>query len=359
MITSLKKPPPASGPGSTGDRRGGGRTPTAPGGTRTAGKRGSRTGYAFVTPLMVVFALFYLWPVLQSVLSSFFTWGLLRPWNLFDRSTWQFAGMANYRHTLSDPDFWHAGANSLLWLILFPLMVVGISLVAAVAIWHARRWSVVFRTVFVLPMTISLAAAGVIWSFVYNPDAHIGVLNAVLKALHLQGTLNIGPLHLKTTGQWLADPGTLNLGFYDIRLVNVFVIIAAAWAFAGYGVITFSAGLASLPQELVDSARVDGCGPLQVVRHVIVPHLRQPMRIVFVVSVIFALRTFDIVYVMTSGGPGTDSTVLGLLPWQEAFAFLTSPQAGQGAAVAVLMSAVLIVLGFPYLKSMLPRKESR
>jgi ABC-type sugar transport system permease subunit len=359
MTTFFKKPPRASGTGPTGHRRGGGRTSAAAGGTGRAGQSGRRAGYAFVTPLMVVFALFYLWPVIQSVLSSLFTWGLLRPWNLFDRSTWQFAGLANYRDTLSDPGFWHAGANSLLWLVLFPLLVLGTSLVATVAIWQTRRWSVVFRTVFVLPMTISLAAAGVIWSFVYNPDAHIGVLNAILKALHLQGTLNIGPLHLKTTGQWLADPGTLNLGFYDVRLVNVFVIIAASWAFAGYGVITFSAGLASLPQELVDSARVDGCGPLQVVRHVIVPHLRQPMRIVFVVSVIFALRTFDIVYVMTSGGPGTDSTVLGLLPWQEAFAFLTTPKAGQGAAVAVLMSAALIALGFPYLKSMLPRKESR
>ncbi|WP_167459247.1 carbohydrate ABC transporter permease [Streptomyces sp. HG99] len=348
-----------SGRRSSGDHRVGGRKRTPFSSTRKSGKKRGPSGGAFVTPLMVIFSLFYLWPVLQSLISSFFTWGLLRPWDLFDRSTWQFAGVDNYRRTLSDPEFWHAGANSLLWLVLFPLLVVGISLVMAVAIWHARRWSVLFRTVFVLPMTISLAAAGVIWSFVYNSDSHIGVLNAVLKALHLQGTLDIGPLHLNTTGQWLADPGTLNLGFYDVRLVNVFVIIAAAWAFAGYGVITFSAGLASLPQELIDSARVDGSGTVQVVRHVIVPHLRKPMRIVFVVSVIFALRTFDIVYVMTQGGPNTDSTVLGLLPWQQAFAFLTSPQAGQASAVAVLMSAVLIALGFPYLKSMLPRKESR
>lgn len=324
----------------------------------TPRNRRHRAGYLFVTPLLIVFALFYLWPVLQSVLSSFFTWGLLRPWSLFDRSTWTFAGLANYRTTLGDPDFWHAGLNSLLWLVLFPSLVTGLSLLVAIAVWHARRWSALLRTIFVLPMTISLAAAGVIWSFVYNADPGIGVLNAVLQALHLDGSLDLGPLHLNT-GQWLADAGTLNLGFADIRLVNVFVIIAGVWAFAGYGVITFTAGLSSLPEELVDSARVDGCSTVQMVRHVIVPHLRKPMRIVFVVSVIFALRTFDIVYVMTQGGPGKDSMVLGLLPWQEAFAFLTTPQAGQAAAVAVLMSVVLVVLGFPYLASMLPRKETR
>lgn len=372
MTAAAKWPARASGDRPSGDRPPAGPTQMSPAPglaerkrglgngrkTRTTRRTGSRTGYAFVTPLLAVFTLFYLWPAVQSLASSFFTWGLLRPWSMFDSSTWQFAGLANYRRTLDDPAFWHAGFNSLLWLILFPALVTGLSLAAAIAVWHARRWSVVFRTVFVLPMTISLAAAGVIWSFVYNSDSHIGVLNAILDTLHLQGEWNIGPLHLKT-GQWLADPGTLDLGFTQLRLVNIFVIIAAAWAFAGYGVITFSAGLSSLPQELVDSARVDGCRTLQMVRHVIVPHLRQPMRIVYVVSVIFALRTFDIVYVMTQGGPGTDSAVLGLLPWQQAFAFLTTPQAGQAAAVAVLMSAVLIVLGAPYLKSMLPRKETR
>jgi ABC-type sugar transport system permease subunit len=353
MTISTKRPPSARGRQFFGDRRAGGPTHKT-----SAQRKARRTGYAFTAPLLAIFTLFYLWPALQSLAGSFFTWGLLRPWNVFDRSTWTFAGISNYWQTLSDPGFWHAGLNSLLWLILFPALVTAISLVVAIAIWHARRWSLMFRTAFVLPMTISLTAAGVIWSFVYNPDPHIGVLNAILNATHLQGALNIGPLHLKT-GQWLADAGTLNLGFTQLRLVNVFVIIAAAWAFTGYGVITFSAGLASLPQELVDAAKVDGCSTISMARHVIVPHLRQPMRIVFVVSVIFALRTFDIVYVMTQGGPGTDSTVLGLLPWQEAFAFLTSPVAGQAAAVAVLMSAVLIVAGIPYLKSMLPRKESR
>lgn len=303
------------------ERGGRGRRPGSP-------RKGSRAGYGFVTPLMAVFAMFYLWPVIQSVLSSFFTWGLLRPWKPLDTSTWNFAGLDNYRQALTDREFWDAALNSLLWLITFPLLVTAVSLLIAITIWHARRWSALFRTVFVLPMTISLAAAGVIWTFIYNPDRHIGVLNAVLHTLHLDGQLNWGPLHLRT-GQWLSDIGTLNLGFTQIHLVNFAVIIAAVWAFAGYGVVTFTAGLSSLPSELLDSAKVDGAGTVQMVRHVIVPHLRAPMRIVFVVSVIFALRTFDIVYVTTQGGPGTDSTVLGLLPWQEAFAYLTTPRLGR------------------------------
>lgn len=345
MTTTIDKPP------RTRTRR--------PVGSGRRGRRGhnSRAAYIFLAPLLVIFALFYLWPALQSVLSSFFRWGLLRPWKIQDSATWHFVGLDNYRQTLSDADFANATTNSVLWLIVFPVLVTVVSLAMAISIWHTRRWAAVFRTIFVLPMTISLAAAGVIWTFIYNPDPDVGVLNAVLHALHLSGDLNIGPLHLRS-GQWLADAGSLNLGFTQIKLVNLMVMIPAVWAFSGFGVVTFTAGLSSLPGELVDSAKVDGCGTWQLVRNVIIPHLRQPMMIVVVVSVIFALRTFDIVYVMTGGGPGKDSMVLGVLVWQQAFAFLSSPKAGAAVAIAVLMSVALIVLAFPYLKAML-RRESR
>ncbi|MGC5019380.1 carbohydrate ABC transporter permease [Micromonospora sp. DT47] len=306
---------------------------------------------------MVIFTAFYLWPAVQTVLSSFFRWSLLRPWQPQDRTTWDYAGLENYRQTLNDASFWNAAINSLIWLVVFPLLVTGVSVLVAILIWHTRRWGAVFRTVFVLPMTISLAAAGVIWSFIYNPDPDIGVLNAVLQAVHLDGQLDLGPLHLRT-GQWLADAGHLDLGFTQIRLVNIAIIIPAFWAFTGFGVVTFTAGLSSLPGDLIDSARVDGCRAWHLVRHIILPHLRRPMMVTFVMSVIFALRTFDIVYVMTQGGPGEDTMVLALLSWQQAFAFLTRPRAGLAVSVAVLMSAALIVFAYPYLKSML-RREAR
>jgi len=202
-------------------------------------------------------------------------------------------------------------------------------------------------------LTISLAAAGVIWSFVYNADPQIGVLNAVLDRLGILGAhWRVGPLELHP-GSWLSNPGVLHLGFADIRLTNLALIVPAFWAFTGFGVITITAGLTAVPYELVEAAKVDGANAWQTARRILIPSLRRPLIVVGVVSVIFALRTFDIVYVMTGGGPAQDTMVLALLLWQQAFAFLDTPQGGQATAIAVLMSAVLVAGSWPYLRQLM------
>jgi alpha-glucoside transport system permease protein len=309
--------------------------------------------YLFVAPLLAVFAVFYLWPALVTVLSSFFRWGLLRPWSPVEPDRWRFVGLDNYTTTLTDPSFWNAVLNTAIWLVVFPVLVVTFSLLVSILIWHTTRAGTVLRTVFILPMTISLAAAGVIWSFVYNADPQIGVLNAVLDRLGiLEADWRLGPLELHP-GAWLSNPGVLHLGVADVRLTNLVLIVPAFWAFTGFGVITITAGLTAVPYELVEAAKVDGANAWQTARRILVPALRRPLVVVGVVSVIFALRTFDIVYVMTGGGPAQDTMVLALLLWQQAFAFLDTPQGGQATAIAVLMSAVLIAGSYPYLRQLI------
>ena len=309
--------------------------------------------YIFVAPLLAVFAAFYLWPALVTVLSSFFRWGLLRPWSPVEPARWRFVGLENYTTTLTDPSFWNAVLNTAVWLVVFPLLVVGFSLLVSILIWYTTRAGTVFRTVFILPMTISLAAAGIIWSFIYNADPQIGVLNAALDRLGiLDADWRLGPLELHP-GSWLSNPGVLHLGFAEVRLTNLVLVIPAFWAFTGFGVITITAGLTAVPYELVEAAKVDGANAWQTARHILVPALRRPLVVVGVVSVIFALRTFDIVYVMTGGGPAQDTMVLALLLWQQAFAFLDTPQGGQATAIAVLMSAVLVAGSWPYLRQLL------
>ncbi|HYY81710.1 MAG TPA: sugar ABC transporter permease [Actinomycetes bacterium] len=330
---------------------------TAPPPRRGARRRPRRperfAPYLLVAPLLAIFAGFYLWPALETVLSSFFRWGLLRPWSPVQPDRWRFVGLANYTRTLADADFWNAVLNTAIWLVVFPLLVAGFSLLVSILIWNTSRGAAVFRTVFVLPMTISLAAAGVIWSFVYNADPQVGVLNAVLDKLGILGAdWRLGPVELHP-GSWLSNPGVLHLGFADIRLTNLSLVVAAFWAFAGFGVITLTAGLTAVPYELVEAAKVDGANAWQAARYILIPALRKPLVVVGVVSVIFALRTFDIVYVMTGGGPVQDTTVLALLLWQQAFAFLDTPQGGLATAIAVLMSAVLIAGSYRYLRQLL------
>lgn len=313
-------------------------------------KRGEGwVGYAFTLPLLIAFVLFYLWPAFNTLVSSLFRWGLLAPWGIAEPSEWDFVGVQNYLDTLTSGRFWNSVVNTGIWLILFPAMVTTFALLISVLIWQAPKRQGVFRTSFILPMTISLAAAGVIWTFIYDPD--FGVLTRFVEFLGIDFTIDWGPIQFQT-GQWLSDPGTIDLGFAQIKLVNVSLVIAGFWAFTGFGVITITAGLTAVPDELVEAAKVDGAQTRQVIRHVLVPALRGPLLIVATISVIFALRTFDIVWVITQGGPAQDSEVLAVLLWKQAFVFLDSPQAGLATAVAILMSAVLVAGAYPYLRNL-------
>ncbi len=317
--------------------------------TRSARPAGNRLAYAFLAPLLVAFVLFYLWPAFNTLGSSFFRWGLLRPWDLFSPSQWDFVGIQNYLDTLTSPRFWNAVVNTLIWLVVFPVMVTVASMFLSILIWQVPRGGSVLRAAFVLPMAISLAAAGVIWTFMYNPD--FGVLTRFVQWAGIDFSIDLGPIAFRTR-DWLSDPGVIDLGFSQIRLVNLSLIVAGFWAFTGFGVITFTAGLTAVPDELLEAARVDGAHPGQLVRHILIPQLRGAMIVVATISVIFALRTFDVVWVITQGGPAQDSEVLAVLLWKQAFVFLDSPQAGLATAVAIIMSAVLIGGAWPYLRDL-------
>lgn len=307
--------------------------------------------YLFVLPALVIFALFYLYPALNTLASSLFRWSVLSPWQPFDPSTWRFVGLENYTIVFTDRRFWNSALNTGVWLLLFPLISTAFSLLVAVLIWQIRLGARLFRSVFVMPMTVSLTAAGVLWALVYNPD--FGVLTAATRAVGLDGAqLRLGPLELRFA-DWLSNLGTLQLGFAELSLVNLAVIAPAFWALTGFGVVVFTAGLSSLDQELVEAARVEGANARQVLRHVVIPSLRGAMIIVGVVFVIYALRTFDVVWVTTRGGPGTDTEVVAVLLWRKALEFFDTPSAGQATAIAVLLSAVMVAGAYPYLRSLL------
>lgn len=323
--------------------------------TPTRRRRPRGGAYLFILPALVVFVLFYLYPALNTLLSSLFSWGVLRPWQPFAPETWQFVGLDNYVAVLRDGRFWNSVLNTVVWLIVFPVASTFFSLLVAVLIWQARVGQRIFRSIFVMSLTVSLTAAGVLWALVYNPD--FGVLTALTRAIGIHGAeIQLGPLQFRFA-DWLSDLGTLQLGFAELSLVNLAVIAPAFWALTGFGVISFTAGLSSLDQQQVEAAQVEGANGLQVLRHVVIPSLRGATVIVAIVFVIYALRTFDVVWVTTRGGPGTDTEVVAVLLWRKALEFFDSPSGGQATAIAFLLTATLVAGAYPYLRSLLAQRD--
>ena len=263
-------------------------------------------------------AIFLVYPVINTLYLSLY--GGLG----FDAGRLRFVGLGNYIKLLTtDKAFLNlhfppAGAlvNNILWLILFVPGVVLIGLVIAVI--AARvRYEAFMKAVVFLPMAIAATALGVIWEFVYAPDRDTGLLNAIL------GIFNVGPV------SWLGRP----------EIVNYALIVVGIWGAAGFATVVLSAALKSISTEILEAARVDGATEGQIFWRVIVPMLSLPISVVAVTQVISVIKLFDLIYVMTGGGPGTSSRVVAFTMFQEAF---SAGRGGYGAAVAVVMLIILL-----------------
>ena len=173
------------------------------------------------------------------------------------------------------------------------------------------RYESAVKSVIFIPMAIAATAVGVIWLFVYSPNPDIGTVNAVIHAF------GGNPV------SWLGQSNT----------VNYAIIIAYVWASTGFAMVVLSAALKGIPTEIIEAARVDGAGEWNIFRRIMLPMLSLPISIVTVWLFINVIKVFDIIYVMTSGGPGTSSRVIAYTMFKETF----GGRPGYGAAVAVIM----------------------
>lgn len=266
--------------------------------------------WAFVAVPVVVEAVWVFWPAVNSFWLSLTTWNGAGPP--------RFVGFKNYASMGSDPVFREALVNNVLWLVGFGgLSVVG-GLALALALNRSRRLVGLYRSAIYLPMVFSLAVTGLFWRVLYQPD---GVVDAVINGVGLGGFAK----------QWLADPNTA-LGA---------VLVAAVWRQVGYLMVLYLAGLKGCDPSLDDAAAIDGASAWQRFRYVTMPQLRGVNTVVFAVTVIDSLRTFDIVWTMTGGGPYHATELLSTYMFEQGFTFLNL---GYGSALAVVI--FLLALGF-------------
>lgn len=271
--------------------------------------------WIWVGPALVLVGAFLVYPTIATLWIS-----VLSP------DGHQFVGAANYGHVLTDNSVLIAIRNSVFWVVFYTAFVLGFGLVMAVLADRVPYEGPV-KTLFFMPMAISFVAAGVIWKFMYAYQprlpgvAQTGTLNAVWTAITQQDPI-----------AWLIDH----------RVNNLALIFVAVWIWTGFAMVITSAALKGIPAELLEASRVDGATELQVFARIIVPLLAPTLTVIGTTLVIFALKAFDIVYVMTNGNYDTD--VMARRMYGEMFNNFNNGRAG--AIAVILLLAVVPVLVF-------------
>jgi multiple sugar transport system permease protein/raffinose/stachyose/melibiose transport system permease protein len=240
--------------------------------------------------------------------------------------THKFIGFENFKRLFKDSDFWQAFLNTGIWTFMGVLVALVLGFGLALGLSKVKFLSRTIKSIFFLPLALSLVVVGFIWFWIYRYD--FGLINIILRFLGKDSLAK----------DWLADPTT--------ALASI--IVAWAWQQVSLSMIIFLAGLTAVPEELMEASQVDGAKWRTQVRHVIIPSMTPAMVVVISLALINALKTFDIVYVMTQGGPFGKTRTLSVLSYRAAF---RSYDFGYSSAIAVVLFAltVTIIGGFMYL----------
>ncbi len=291
---------PVTGAGAPGARRSGGGPPGA-------GRR-AVTSYLMLAPVLVIFAVFLAYPLLAAFATS-----LTDSTGIGDA---QPVGLDNYRRMFTDPVFWRATGNTVLLAALSVPLILGIGLGLATLLLRALPGRPVFRALFLAPYVVSGVVVAMAGRWIF--DENVGVVNRGLQALGFAGVA------------WESSAGPAALS----------VLVMLVWARSGLAVIIYLAALQNVPNELLEAAALDGAGRWQRLRHVVLPQLRPTTFFLAVIMVIETFRTFDVVYVMTRGGP-RDATEL-LVTYSYAQGFDARAQ-GFGSAIGITVFVVVLI----------------
>lgn len=267
----------------------------------------------FLLPALAMFLVFVIYPIIQAIYASLYKWNGLGPLT-------QFVGLDNYTNLIDDKIFLGALFHNL-WIAFFSVVIeLPIALGLALIVGRSLRGRTFFRMVFFLPFVLSEVVVGIIWSFIYNPQFGI-----------------------------LSFSDSLNLGNKDFVLIGIFTVMV--WKYFGLYVVLYIAGLQQIPTEIEDAARMDAA-PAQVLRHITIPLLGSTIRLTILLSVLGSLQYFDLIWVMSQGGPINASETMTTYLLKYGF---NSFQLGYGSAVAVIMFLLCLIFSLTYQRSMMRR----
>ncbi|WP_105617217.1 carbohydrate ABC transporter permease [Vallitalea okinawensis] len=278
-------------------------------------KKNKYIGYLLILPTYILFALFFLIPLLYSFKLTFYEWNGFSP-------TMEFVGLQNYMMLFQSQDFINALKNTVVYAGSTVILAVFISLVLSVVVQDGIKGYQTIKGIYFLPHIVSLVAVGVVWSWVFLPNSS-GLLNAIIGVFGLESQ------------KWLADP---NLAMGSLVIIGV-------WKSIGYNMVIFIAGLLSIPESLYEAAKIDGATKLQSFTKITVPMLKPTMFFVMVSATIYSLfQVFDIVNVTTGGGPVGSTEMLVTYLYKVGFEQFQIGYASAIAFVLFIMTALITVI---------------
>ena len=271
----------------------------------------------FLLPAVILFILFLIYPIGRSIYYSLFNWNGLGP-------ATKFIGLNNFKTIISDKVFQTAIKNCLI-IVVFSLAVqLPLALMLAIMVGRDLPGRVFFRSVFFLPYVISEVITGIIWISMFYPDPETGFLNALLVLI----------------------PGVHPQNFLgDVNQVMLCVFLVLTWKYFGLHMLLFMAGLQNIPRELEEAAMIDGANRWQSVWYVTVPLLATTLRTTTYLSVLGSLTQFNLVWIMTRGGPVNSSEMMATYMYRYAFIRF---QFGYGSAVALVMLVFCLIFSVAY-----------
>lgn len=273
--------------------------------------RNKGTIFLFMFPIVLVFTLVVPVPLVSSLLISLFDW------NLIGQS--RFIGLRNFLSLFTtDFIFPRALGNTAVYLLLSIAFQLPMAFLLANLLYGSLRGKDAFRAIIFLPVACSSVAISLMWYFLYHPE--MGLVNQLVRLAGLRGF----------SWAWLAEKKTAMLA----------VCVSVAWQWTGYHMVIYLAGMATIPAELVESARIDGASSLQVVRHIVFPFLLPMITVSLILITTSSLKSFDSIYILTFGGPNHATEVLASHMYIKAFAQM---KYGYGSAIGVILFFLCIV----------------
>ena len=262
-------------------------------------------GLIFILPAMLGILIFIIIPIICSFGLSFAKWDLLNPI--------QFAGLSNYKEIFAEPLFYKILINTVVFAVSTSVFGVIIPLILASILNTKIRGSEFYKTAYFLPFITPMIVIGIVWEWIFDPN--IGMLNHILH------------LHIN----WL----------YDTHFAMPALVIISVWKLIGYNMVIFLSALSGISQSLFEAAKIDGATPIQTFKNVTVPMLSPTIFFVVIITAISSFQVFDLIYLMTEGGPLDSTNVLVYAIYKNAFEYFN---VGKASAIAYVLFTIILVL---------------